>query len=119
MGMQDSGPRVKPDGESLVVGRNMFRLAHRIKDAFLVADRVIVLFDGGSVMKQWGQFANLVAIEPTTGEQLWEAELPTTTTGDLYYKIASHDPLVAYSVKSFACTIDTNTGAITEKEFFK
>ena len=107
------------DGDSLVVGRKSFRMAHPVKDAFTVAALVIVLFDADSVTNKFGQFANLIAIDPLTGDQVWEAELPSTTTGDHYYKVASHDPLIAYSVQSFVCTIDATTGKITDKEFVK
>lgn len=106
-------------GESLAVGEKRFRMSHPVEDAFSAAALIIVLYDPDSVSSRFGQFPNLVAIDPLTGEQVWEAELPSSMTGDRYYKIASHDPLVAYSVKSFVCSIDTTSGKITKKEFVK
>lgn len=103
----------------LAVGDNSFRIAHPVADAFALGDLVIVLFDPDSVARKFGQFANLVAIDPSNGEQVWEAELPSSTTGDHYYKVASHDPLVAYSAQSFVCTIDATSGKIRDKEFVK
>lgn len=106
-------------GESLAVDGKRFRMAHPVEDAFALSTFVIVLFVPDSVSIPFGQFSNLIAIDPSTGERVWEAELPSTTTGDRYYKVASRDPLVVYSVKSFVCTIDPRTGNISEREFVK
>jgi outer membrane protein assembly factor BamB len=114
-----SGANVSFEGDLLRVGDKSFRLEHPVKDAFTLATLVIVLFNADSVTRKFGQFANLVAIDPSTGEQVWKAELPSSTTGDHYYKIASHDPLVAYSAQSFVCTIDASTGRIKDKAFVK
>ncbi len=105
--------------QSIVVGDKTFQMPHPVADAFALAAVVIVLLDPDSVMSRFGQFRNLMAIDPLTGEQVWAAELPSSTTGDRYYKVASREPLVAYSVKSFVCTIDASTGKISEKDFEK
>jgi hypothetical protein len=106
-------------GASLSVGDRKFQMPHPIEEAFLLGALVIVLFAPDSVSSAFGQFPNLIALDPGSGHQVWEAELPSATTGDRFYKIASRVPLVAYSVKSFVCTIDPVTGRITEKEFVK
>jgi ABC-type transport system substrate-binding protein len=51
--------------------------------------------------------------------RLWTAELPTTNTGDSYYRIVSYRPLVAYSICSYECEIDLDTGRILRRSFFK
>ena len=105
--------------QTLVVGDKTFQMPYPVADAFAAAAMVIVLFDPDSALSRFGQFRNLTAIDPLTGEQVWVAELPSSTTGDRYYKLASREPLVAYSVKSFVCTIDPTTGKISEKDFVK
>lgn len=110
---------IKFSGEILSVGDRRFVMPHPVDDAFVAHSVVIVLLAPDSVSGKSGQFANLVAIDPTDGGLVWEAELPTTSTGDRYYKLGSRDPLVAYSVKSFVSTIDPDTGRIVQKEFVK
>lgn len=95
-----------------------YDLAHPIDDAFVHDDVVIVLFDPDSRFRRFGQFHNLIAID-RVGQLRWEAELPTSTTGDRYYKLASRDPIVAYSTQSFDCVIDAQTGRIVTKTFTK
>ena len=106
-------------GESLSVDGQRFTLRHPIDDAFRLGDVVVVLFAPDAVMSTFGQFPNLVAVDPHDGSQVWQAELPTTETGDAYYAISSRQPLVAYSFKSFECTIDPTTGRILETVFTK
>ena len=93
-------------------------LPHPIADAFWVSDLIIVLYDPNAQTGNVGVFENLVAIH-RSGETAWTAELPTTTTGECYYKIRSRDPLVALSFGSYACSTDTRTGRIVEKVFTK
>ena len=106
-------------GESLSIDGRRFTLPHPIDDAFRLGDVVVVLFAPDAVMCTFGQFPNLVAVDPHDGSQVWQAELPTTETGDKYHMIAARRPLVAYSVASFECTIDPATGRILEKVFTK
>ncbi|MDA8316132.1 MAG: hypothetical protein M0010_13335 [Actinomycetota bacterium] len=114
-----SDPDIRFAGDSLIVGDSTYTMQHPIDAAFPLGTLVILLFAPDSLRDHFGQFPNLIAIDASSGEKVWEAELPSTTTGDRYYKIASREPLVAYSVKSFVCTIDPSTGRITEKEFVK
>jgi hypothetical protein len=51
------------------------------------------------------------------GRLLWEAEFPSDV--DYYYRISSRQPLLVNSFSSFRCEIDSATGKITRKEFFK
>lgn len=106
-------------GETLTVGDRRFRLPYPVDEAFERLGVVIVLYAPDSLSQRFGQFANLVAIDPATGEQRWAAELPTTSSGDRYYSVSSRKPLVAYSVKSFVCTLDPATGRIIGREFVK
>lgn len=105
------------DGHLSIDGRAV-PTQHRVLDARAAGSLVVVLFDPDDKPRPWGTFPNLVALS-NEGDELWVAELPTTVTGDAYYRIASVEPLVAYSTKSFACTIDRLTGRIERSDFFK
>jgi hypothetical protein len=105
--------------EVLQVGAVKLIQPYPIDEAFWVGDVVVLLYSPDSEHSKFGQFANLIAIDPETGDEIWQAELPTTTTGDRYYNVASHEPLVVRSVKSFVCTIDPETGRIINKQFVK
>ncbi|HOX03244.1 MAG TPA: hypothetical protein P5555_13325 [Candidatus Paceibacterota bacterium] len=106
-----SGKTIRVSGASL-------ELEYPVADAFELEDRIIVLFNPDACTKKFGQFPNLVALRPT-GERLWTAELPTTTSGDRYYKVASRNPLVVYSIHSVECEIDIATGRIKARRFSK
>jgi hypothetical protein len=79
---------------------------------------VLALFDPDSSDEGNGNFHNLVALN-RSGQLKWTAELPTSDPGDRYYKIASTDPLIAYSVRSYDCFIDLRSGHIMHKYFTK
>lgn len=103
-------------GYVLIVGGRRLELEHAINAAWRVGDRILVLFDPDS--EQGGQFPNLIALDDE-GRQVWVAELPTTTTGDRYYRLQSETPIVVSSFSSFDCEIDPNTGRIVRRELRK
>lgn len=105
-------------GKVISIGGKSFEVEHPVADAFELEGRIIVLFDPDAYNETFGQFPNLIAMKPT-GERLWTAALPTTSSGDRYYKVASKTPLVAYSINSFECEIDPATGQIKSRSFFK
>jgi len=105
-------------GKTLSICNNSLELEHPIADAFDLEGRIVVLFNPDAYTEKFGQFQNLIALQPT-GERLWTAELPTTTSGDRYYKVASRAPLVAYSIYSQECEIEPATGRITARRFLK
>jgi len=106
------------NGKMLSVSGKSLELDYPVADAFELEGRIIVLFNPDAYKEKFGQFSNLIALRPT-GERLWVAELPTTTTGDRYYKVASQTPLVVYSIYSQECEIDPATGRIKARHFFK
>ena len=102
----------------LTIDGNTHILAFSIDEAFALGDRVIVLFDPNGSPELGERMSNLIAVTGD-GSTVWEAKLPTNFSGDRYYRIASRDPLVAYSNRSFDCTIDSNSGQIISKTFYK
>ena len=102
----------------LFIDDNRYELPYPIDDSIEYIDLVIVLFSPDSAPKNYGQFHNLVALD-RSGQLQWEAQLPTSNTGDRYYKIASKEPLVVYSTQSYDCTISPQTGGILAKVFTK
>lgn len=104
--------------KQIVIDGKAFDLEYTIVDAFEFNNLVVVLFDPDDYTLKFGQFANLLAIN-AAGKHIWTAELPTTASGDRYYKIASKQPLIVYSVCSYECEIDCATGRIVKSTFFK
>jgi hypothetical protein len=102
----------------LYINGRSFELEHPISEAFELYGKIIVLLNPDAYMEKFGQFQNLIALKET-GELLWKAELPTTNSGDCYYKIASQLPLLVYSFSSWECEIDPATGRINARTFFK
>ncbi|MBY0273461.1 MAG: hypothetical protein K2X02_08690 [Alphaproteobacteria bacterium] len=79
----------------------------------------LVLFDRDSNIRKWGQFPNIICLS-TEGEKLWTVELPTTDTGDSYFRMQLKEgKLFGDAWGSFVCEIDVNTGRIINKVFFK
>ncbi len=103
---------------TLLVNGKSIQFQYPVIDAFEVQDIIVVLFHPDSSSQKSGQFRNLIALK-RNGEHLWIAELPTSRTGDRYYKVVSRSPLVVYSVSSFECEIDIDTGRIKSRRFFK
>ena len=89
-----------------------------IDEAFDHGSVVIVFFAPDSGPKRFGQFHNVIAVD-RQGNKVWEADLPTSNTGDRYYNIASRDPLTLYSTQSYDVVLDAATGRILEKRFTK
>ena len=105
-------------GKAVYVGGQRMEVEYPVRDAFLASDKVIVLYDPDSYTERFGQFQNLVAFTPD-GKKVWTAELPTTTSGDRYYRIVLRGQLIASSIYSYECEIDCATGKITAKLFLK
>jgi hypothetical protein len=105
-------------GETVLSDGRRFDFEHPVQEAWWWEDLLIVLFDPDAHSERFGQFPNLVAVD-VNGTRRWVAELPTTTTGDRYYRIASREPLVAYALSSHDCEIDLRTGRIVRREFTK
>lgn len=103
---------------TITVDGKSYELEHRVADAIEYKDRVVVLFDPEDYTDKFGQFPNLIAISHD-GKKLWTAELPTTTSGDRYYRIVRGESLRAASIYSFVCDIDPRTGKIVRKDFVK
>ena len=110
---------LKIKSQVLFVNEVQLNLDYPVSEAFLIESKIIVLFDPDSNLQRFGQFANLIALDAQTHDLIWTSELPTTETGDAYYKITSRKPLVAFSVCSYSCEIDLETGKISNKTFYK
>jgi hypothetical protein len=102
----------------LFIDENRYELPYPIDDAIEYDKLVVVLYSPDSAPKTYGQFHNLVAFD-RSGRPRWVAELPTSSTGDRYYKVPSMEPMVAYSTQSYDCTISQQTGRILSKTFTK
>jgi hypothetical protein len=114
------------EGSTLTINQLAVKLRWPILDARAVEGKVIVLLDPDAYItapeeklriRSGGQsIRNLLALS-STGELLWEAELPDRV--DYYYMISSLDPIVANSFSSYRCVINPASGQIARKEFYK
>jgi len=113
-------------GKTLVIDGQSIQVPWSVLDAVEQGDKVFVLFDPDSylldpnhkILRRQGAPAirNLFALTKT-GEKLWEAEMPETA--DYYYRLSSVTPLIANSISSYRCEIDSSNGTIKSKEFLK
>lgn len=106
------------EGRTLTIDGKAYELEHPIANAVKSDDQVIVLYDPDAFTSKVGQFQNLIAVA-RNGRIRWKAELPSTTTGDRYYRFTLSGSLWASSVFSEVCEVDLANGRILRKEFVK
>lgn len=110
--------RITFERNTLQIDGNLVTLDYDIEEAFAIDGGIIVLFDPDANLGKEGQFRNLLCLRED-GRVRWVAELPTEKSTDVYYKVAKHNPLIAYSFCSYECEIDIATGRIRSKSFTK
>jgi hypothetical protein len=113
-------------GKNVAVNGRTIEMALPVRSAAEYGEKVFVLLDPNSYLTDRGYkllhprgtaaVRNLLALS-NTGEILWEGEFPQSA--DYYYSLKSLAPLIAYSFSSYSCEIDSNSGRIIRKEFFK
>ena len=89
-----------------------------IKEAFFSENTVIVFLDPDANLGKTRQYKNLLGYD-CQGKKIWEAELPTSKSSDVYWRIKQRVPLVVSSFSSYECNIDESTGEIVSSEFYK
>lgn len=109
---------LRVDGRFVELDETRLEFRWPVLTAALIGDRVLLLHDPDSRPGNVGQFRNLAAYN-LDGSTCWTAELPTTTTGDCYYRIESYEPIFALSYSSFRCRIDLADGRIIDQTFVK
>jgi hypothetical protein len=110
---------IRARGRTLDIDGKEHLLEYPILGFLRCRDRVVVLFDPDADDKAFGQFRNLVGLG-VDGSLLWRAELPTSTSGDCYYRMEMRNgKLLAFSVYSYVCTLDPKDGTIVERQFVK
>ncbi|MGH8130063.1 MAG: hypothetical protein ACRES3_04320 [Steroidobacteraceae bacterium] len=122
----DKKRAVTHDGDIVKIDGKPTRMEFIVRDAFWADGRAIVLLDpdayldkltyGESRRQSRGRVHNLRAYSPA-GELLWQAEQPEID--DHYFKIESHQPLVALSFSAYRCDIDLQNGQILKKHRLK
>jgi hypothetical protein len=111
-------PGIQYSGQQINIGNIAFNVEYRIKEAVLINDRVIVLYDPDAAPSPYGQFNNLVAYD-LNGNKLWIAEHPTNDSGDHYTAISTSLPLTVHNWEGFECAIDPISGKVAQKIFIK
>ncbi|ORU90027.1 MAG: hypothetical protein A6F71_03425 [Cycloclasticus sp. symbiont of Poecilosclerida sp. M] len=93
-------------------------LPYPIKDAFALSGVVVVFLDPNANLGKSDQYRNLLGFD-RQGNKLWEAELPTSKTSDVYWRIKQKTPLVVSSFSSYECQVDELNGKVITTEFYK
>jgi hypothetical protein len=122
MNITYNGSKFEIDGKAVEV-------PSPIREAFALKGEVIVLMDQFADLK--GPILDIREVRSapkgtnlfcysSDGVVLWKAELPTEGNAeDYYYRVSSRSPLVVNSFSSYRCEIDSATGKIIRKDFFK
>lgn len=100
------------------IGSKSVRLPHKVLDAFESQGIIIIFLDPDANLGKTGQYHNLIGYD-FHGTKQWEAELPTANKSDVYWKLSNKNPLIVYSFSSYECEIETLTGKILKKIFYK
>ncbi len=122
----DKERAVTHDGDIVRIDGKPVRMEYIVRDAFWADGRAIVLLDpnaylddiafGKARLRSRDPVQNLRAYAPS-GELLWQAEQPEVD--DHYYRIESHEPLVALSFSAYRCDLDLANGRILNKKSLK
>lgn len=115
MNAHDEG--VSFDGNSVRVGAHEWQVEHKVRDARLVGERVVVLYDY-TVGPRHRQFRNVQAFD-RQGALLWTAEHPTTESVDAYIEFVEVAPLILWNFACYRCTLDPRTGKLLEAQFIE
>ena len=116
---------VSHDGDIVKIDGKPLRMEYMVRDAFWAGGHAVVLLDPDAFLDHpayGGRKAprhpirNLRAYLPS-GELKWEAQQPEAN--DHYYRIESHEPLVALSFSAYRCDLDLKSGEILEKTKLK
>jgi hypothetical protein len=83
--------KVRIHGNIIQVGDHTWVVPHPIRDARLLDDKVVVIFEYTAGPPDQ-QFKNLVAYD-LKGDVAWVAEHPGTSVADVYVDFLSTDPL--------------------------
>jgi hypothetical protein len=106
-------------GDQVQIGKNSWKVEFPIRDAVVLGDKVILLYDPDSPEAiRFRQFKNLVAYN-VHGEKLWTAEHPTNETAAVYVNLMSSNPLRVWNFGCFVCDIDPSNGKLIKAEFTK
>jgi hypothetical protein len=124
--LNDKERTVSHDGDIVKIDGKPVRMEYMVRDAFWAGGRAVVLLNPDAYLDNiaYGQarrrsrdpVQNLRAYSPS-GALLWQAEQPEVD--DHYYRIESHEPLVALSFSAFRCDLDLSNGRILSKKSLK
>src|SRR5947209_8745738 len=101
-------------GDELKIDGKLATMPCSVSQAMVWCDTVIVLLDPDLEFRDQVH-SNLISVN-ANGDIIWQAKYPTGSSNDRYYRIASIDPLIAYSNQSYDCTLDPETGLIVAKK---
>lgn len=109
--------RLSFDGRSVRVGNASIVGDHRVIDARLIGDVVVVLYDT-SDFRKLPRVRNIAAFR-LDGSRLWTIDDPRLDSKDGVSGIVCEDPLTVYNACGFHCVVAMNSGEVVSHEFVK
>lgn len=103
--------KLKIDGQD-------FELDYQIKDARIIDDLAVVIFEFDDSVPKYRQFNNCCAFDSNCN-LIWTAEHPTTTTSDFYVEFMDSKNNKLWSFGCFVCKLDFKTGKLLNADFTK
>ncbi|WP_320051766.1 hypothetical protein [uncultured Acetobacteroides sp.] len=89
-----------------------------IKDARIIDNKAIVIFDFNDLVPKHRQFNNCRAFD-NNGDLIWIAEHPTNTSADFYVEFMDSKSNKLWNFSCFICQLDYKTGRLIKSEFTK
>lgn len=110
--------RLNYRGKNLEIDGKSIKLNYNIKDARIIDNKAIVIFEFDELADKYKQFQNCIAMD-ANGDKLWVAEHPTNQTADTYLEFMNKADNRLWNFACFVCTIDFATGKLKNAEFTK
>lgn len=93
-------------------------LEHRIKDAKIINEIIVVIFDFDENAPKHRQFKNCIALDQD-GKKLWTAEHPTSSTSDFYVNFIKGQKNWLWNFSCYECEVDFTNGKLKNVIFTK
>jgi len=95
-----------------------FEMEFFIKDARIIDNKAILIFDYNDLVPKHGQFNNCRAYNEN-GDLIWIAEHPTNTSADFYVEFMDSKSDKLWNFGCFICQLDFKSGKLIKSQFTK
>lgn len=109
---------LNPNGNRLSYKNLTIEFDFEIREARLIQNVIVVIFNATKAPNSNGQFQNCRAFN-MRGELLWIAEHPTNETADFYLSFAPGKELELWNFAGYKCLLNLKDGRLLEAHFTK